>query len=224
MSQVSSGDLYIVTGPTSSGKSQWMFKEILDAHYGHQANVLALNHVRDTRDSTFSTNVEGFDTEKVLKGIEKFKVEFLSEVKDVSKYDVIFIDECHFFEQHKEFEKYIKHWVFNLGKCVRLFGLTTNYMGKSYKGHVKLHKLAKYARSYTIVPGVCRICRTDNNIRKSTGFISNAIYSARIIEGGNDQIDVGGSEKYAAMCSAHFVEHLNKTKPGESYLMSSNSL
>lgn len=100
-------------------------------------------------------------------------------------YDMIVVDEAQFLTelQVNELRELVDEGVF-----VRCYGLKTDYMGKLFEGSKRLLEISDSIRE---IKSMC-ICG-----RK-------AIMNARVQDGkilySGDQIDIGGNEKYRALC------------------------
>ena len=106
-------------------------------------------------------------------------------ISNLEKIDIIIADEAQFFT-----EKHIDELrnLTDSGIMVMCYGLKTDYMGKLFEGSKRLLEIADVSREIQSMCGCGR--KAIINARYSNGKI---VYSG-------DQIDLGGNEKYIALC------------------------
>ena len=174
--------LEIITGPVQSGKTTLLINR-LTAYHNNDKRVLYVNSVYDTRsEGVFSThNKEGVKSLN-FPGV---KVERLKEC-DVSKYDVIGVDEAQFFGDLREC---VLEWVDSMGKIVIVSGLDGDYKREKFG---QISELLSYSDSVVKLRTYCGMCK--NKGRKGIG-----IFSKRIVNG-ESVVMVGGEDVYLAVC------------------------
>ena len=100
-------------------------------------------------------------------------------------FDVIIVDEAQFLTKSQVNE--LRNFVDN-GTMVMCYGLKTDYMGNLFEGSKRLLEVADTIRE---IPSMC-VCG-----RKA---IINARYLGDKIIYDGEQIDIGGNDKYIALC------------------------
>jgi thymidine kinase len=190
----SDGKLELVLGTMFSGKTTYMLSKIaFFADLGFK--ILYLNIEFDDRSKhTFSTHNPFLNSKEygkkgnVEKNVTMIKTKELSNI-EYSLYDIILIDEAHFFSDLVE---YVKILVDNK-KYVIVGSLIGDFKGNKF-GHTidlipicdEVHRLQAY----------CAECAKVKKCRV-------AIYSKRVSEN-KETVDIGGSEKYIPVCRSHY--------------------
>jgi thymidine kinase len=198
--------LTVFTGCMFSNKSTRLIQEITryadattSSDETHPKPLLINNCLDDrSKETVISSHSSAF------KGIStKVDIVFaksLSEL-DVSKYEVIGIDEVQFFSDLKEI---VEKWL-ALGKHIYCAGLN----GDANQRHFgQIHELLPICDHFEFLHAICQICmeekRKEKAILTPVDFQSmKASFSKRIISS-ESQIDVGASDKYIAVCRKHF--------------------
>lgn len=188
-------------GPMKSGKTMWLLnkmtryadngKKVIYVH--HKSNIL-----------TKTGNVENYisshsSTTFVLsKNITKVTSETLHEAlyNKLDEFDVIAIDECHFF---KDLTSFIFNNILSkdLKKTIIFSGLDYDSDANLFGNMKSFLCVAEYKR----ILGICELCKDEGKINKSTYsmWVSNRLKDT--------QIKVGGSDLYKPVCYKHFIKH-----------------
>ena len=190
-----SSQLDLILGTMFSGKTTYLLSKIskmAEINY----KILYINIEFDDRsDGIFSTHNPFFDNhidfikkKSILKNVTMIKVNSLIELS-INEYDIIIIDESHFFDDLIEFVNIC----LDLNKYVIVAGLIGDYRGK------------KFGKTLDLIP----IC---SNIKRLHAYCSKcaenrinqiAVYSKKINK--NKKInDIGGAEKYIPVCRHHY--------------------
>jgi len=200
MNTENGGQLDIILGTMFSGKTTYLLSKIAklaELNY----SILYINIEFDTRsENIFSTHNPFFDThvdfvkkESINKNVQMIKSKKLIDL-DVSKYDVVIVDESHFFDDLVDFVNNC----LDSNKFVIVSGLIADFKGN------------KFGKTLDLVP----IC---SNIKRLHAYCSEcarnkkcsiAIYSKKINKC-RKSIDIGGSEKYIPVCRYHYKNELN---------------
>jgi thymidine kinase len=190
----SDGKLELVLGTMFSGKTTYMLSKIaFFADLGFK--ILYINIEFDNRsDCTFSTHNPFLNSKEygkkgnIEKNVSMIKTQYLSNVI-FNNYDIILIDEAHFFEDLVPFV----HKLLDNKKYVIVGSLIADFKGNKF-GNAndlipicdEIHRLQAY----------CGLCAENKKCRV-------AIYSKRMTDT-KDTVEIGGSEKYVPVCRAHF--------------------
>lgn len=186
------GKLDLVLGTMFSGKTSYLLSKI--AQYSNlNLKILYINIEFDNRSSDmFSTHnpyLHSNDKKNnISQNVTMIKTKKLSNV-DYKPYDIIFIDESHFFE---DLVKTVNELLQNK-KYVIVASLVSDFTGKKFGEAIDLvpmcdeiHKLHAY----------CTMCINNKTYRQS-------IYSKKITSNTNI-VDIGGSDKYIPVCREHY--------------------
>lgn len=178
--------LEIVFGPMFSGKTTVLAQRVGDYHDFKKKKCLIINHTLDDRPSLeieeLSTHGKFF---KISKGeVELIKTNKLSQLT-IDKYDFIAIDEGQFFEDLVVFVRN----ALKKGKDILCCGLISDSEQNKFGNMIELFPQAyKITQKYAY----CNICGNENAcFTKSTNSAKTS------------QIDIGGKEKYIAVCLHH---------------------
>lgn len=174
--------MYFYYGVMGSSKTANALMKRFDFE-DHGRNVLLLKPSIDNRDGHFTVKSRaGLSAEAVL--IERNK-SVRETLEDYKKAEIIIVDEAQFLTASQVDE--LRELV-NAGVMVMCYGLKTDYMGNLFEGSKRLLEVADSIRE---IPSMC-VCG-----RKA---IMNARFqNGKIIYDG-EQIDIGGNEKYKALC------------------------
>jgi len=107
--------------------------------------------------------------------------------------DCVFVDEAQFLSEAQVLQ--LAHVVDRLDLPVMCFGLRTDFRGELFPGSARLLALADDIRELKT------ICHCG---RKATMNLRTTSDGEAVSEG--DQIEVGGNERYIALCRKHFYE------------------
>lgn len=179
--------LYFKYGVMGSSKSA----QVLMTKFNYEQkgfNVLLMKPEIDNRDDNgkirMITSRIGLKSECIAFGEEFNLLDFYKSEKEKRKVDVLIIDEAQFCKEEQ------------INQCqliaddipVLCFGLKTNFKGYLFEGSKRLLEISD---SITEIKSVCRC-----------GF--KATMNAKIVNGKvvttGKEIDIGGDEKYEAMC------------------------
>lgn len=192
------GQLDLILGTMFSGKTTYLLSEIAKiAELNYQ--ILYINIEFDNRsENIFSTHNPFFDShvdfvkrKSIINNVKMIKSKNLMDI-DIKDYDVIIIDESHFFDDLIDFTTKC----LDANKYIIVAGLIADS-----KGH-------KFGKTLDLVP----IC---TNIKRLHAYCSEcakekkccvAIYSKKIVKC-KKSIDIGGSEKYIPVCRFHFNQN-----------------
>jgi thymidine kinase len=209
------GSLEIRIGPMFSGKTTWLNGELTTLVDIFNLRVCKITHTLDIRptvcicDDSGSTHHSSFNG--LTKKIKTFKVNNLQEIKEQSaNFDVFGIDESQFFEDLVEGVKYL----LDKGKHIRVVGLCGD---KNLQKFGKTLDLIPFCDNIQKMSARCYFCLRE---RRESGFgtfmlAANAPFTLRMRDGldgpdkldGREQIDIGGIDKYVAVCRFHHAEH-----------------
>lgn len=185
-------------GGMCSSKTSFLLKEVtLYSDLSKEKCVLIINHSFDDRDLT---NIISSHS-SIYKGLND-KVDVISSPTlrnvDVSKYTIIAVDEAQFFDDLVEA---VKKWL-DMEKHIVCAGLDGDSNMNKF-GHIS--ELVHLADRFEKLRAVCQVCM---NYSLSKGDIITpcnivpAPFTKKIIES-NNIIDIGGSDKYIAVCRKH---------------------
>ena len=190
----SDGKLELVVGTMFSGKTSYMISRIsFFADLGFK--LLYINIEFDNRSkSMFSThnpfiNTEDYEKQSnIQKNVTMCKAKNLSPIQ-FNEYDIIIIDEAHFFPDLVEFT----HKLLEAKKYVIVGSLIADFKGNKFGN---IYDLIPICDDIKRLQAYCGICAKDKKYRV-------AIYSKRMNES-EETIEIGGSEKYMPVCREHF--------------------
>lgn len=171
----------IIMGPMYSGKTTEVIRRLIIYHE-IKKKVLYINTILDNRATEpFSTHNETIG--KVP--FDAVKIKTLAE-QDVSKYDVIAIDEAQFFPDLKSA---VLNWVDILGKIVIVAGLSGDFLRRPFG---QIIDLVPYCDTITKLTPFCAECMKKNAMKA-------AHFTKRIVES-ETEILIGGKEAYIPVC------------------------
>jgi thymidine kinase len=194
----SEGKLELVLGTMFSGKTSHMLSKIaFFADLGFK--ILYVNIEFDDRsDGYYSTHNPFLNSKEYIKkgNIEK-NVKMIKSKKlnniEFSNYDIVLIDEAHFFDDLIEYV----HKLLKEKKYVIVGSLIGDFKGNKFGNALDLipicdeiHRLQAY----------CAICAENKKC-------SVAIYSKRMSEC-KDTVEIGGSDKYIPVCRNHYTNYI----------------
>jgi thymidine kinase len=178
---MSLGLLQIIIGPVQSGKTTDLILRLM-THHSIGKKVLYINSVLDTRSTEFFSTYNLSIKEVPFDGV---KLDRLTGY-DISKYDVIGIDESQFFDDLKV---NVLEWVDTCGKMVLVYGLDGDYKRENFG---QISELLSYCDSVTKLKAFCISCKKKGD----AGF---GIFSKRLVEN-SSSILIGGEEMYSPVC------------------------
>jgi len=189
------GKLEIIMGTMFSGKTSYLLNKIA-LFVELNLKVLYINIDFDDRsDLEFSTHNPIFNSidfkkkEKINENLTMIKVRDFSNITFES-YDIIMIDEAHFFDDIIKFTKKL----LDNKKHVIIATLIADYKGNKFG---KVLDLIPICDEIIRLESYCIECSKQKKINK-------AIYSKRITKN-KESIDIGGSDKYIAVCREHYA-------------------
>ena len=189
------GKLEIIMGTMFSGKTSYLLNKIA-LFVELNIKVLYINIDFDNRSNLeFSThnpifnNIDFKNKNKMNENLTMIKVRDLSNITFES-YDIIMIDEAHFFD---DIIKFTKKLIDNK-KHVIIATLIADYKGNKFG---KVLDLIPICDKIVRLESYCIECSKQKKINK-------AIYSKRITKN-KESIDIGGSDKYIAVCREHYA-------------------
>lgn len=145
---------------------------------------LIINSARDTRESKSGVSSHSKLLGQLPESIDTVKSEKLADV-DVSKYDVVFVDEGQFFG---DLEETVCKWLL-LGIMVIISALDGDAEQKPFG---QVHLLLCKATDYVKCKAWCVVC--------NTGGVRNYAPFTKKIAGGRNTVDIGGKDKYIPVC------------------------
>ena len=189
------GKLEIIMGTMFSGKTSYCLNKI-SLFVELNLKVLYINIDFDDRSELeFSTHNPIFNSidfkkkDKINENLTMIKVRDFSNITFES-YDIIMIDEAHFFDDIIKFTKKL----LDNKKHVIIATLIADYKGNKFG---KVLDLIPICDEVVRLESYCIECSKQKKINK-------AIYSKRITKN-KESIDIGGSDKYIAVCREHYA-------------------
>ena len=175
------GSITLLLGPMMGGKTTELQKRFCRCFLAHPDTTVCLIPRIDTRYTRKSLSVS-HDGKKVY----ALRIDSLeNDPPELEHVHHIFIDEGQFIRGLAAFCLRQR----KLGKHVTVSALSSDFRGNPWEEITRLVP-AHVDRIFTFL-GVCVACKQDG-------------YYTRKIMGGEDVIDVGGSEKYVTVCHQHF--------------------
>ena len=174
--------MYFYYGVMGSSKTANVLMKKFDFEE-HGRKTLLLKPSIDDRDGrSIVKSRAGLSSEAVI--LEK-DARVMDTIKKFLPLDVILVDEVQFLTKSQVLE--LRELV-NNGVMVMCYGLKTDYMGNLFEGSATLLAVADTIRE---IPSMC-VCG-----RKA--IVNARFRNGKIIYSGN-QIDIGGDDKYKALC------------------------
>lgn len=191
--------LQVFTGPMYSNKTSRMVGEISKLSDITDSKVLIINHQLDTRNGSQISSHSS-----LYKGLSA-KMDTISTSKlasvDVSNYTIIGLDETNFFDDETDLVNTIKLWI-SQDKHIICAGLDGDANMNPF-GYIS--KLLPMADTFTKLNAICTVCTNELKSRGEKITPTNvtpAPFTKKITQN-NDLIDVGGKDKYIAVCRKH---------------------
>lgn len=181
--------LTVFTGPMFSGKTTKLVESITNLVDSIQTSAVIINHSFDIRSKNV-ISTHSSTTKNISSKIKQVKTGKLSSV-EVNNFDVIGIDECQFFSDLYET---VNKWIL-LGKRIYVSGLDGNAKQELFGD---TYKLLPIANDFYKLKSICTICRVPEKTASFTRRLESFSPDENEIE-----IDVGGAEKYIAVCRFH---------------------
>lgn len=171
----------IIIGPMYSSKSTELIRRLVIYH-DMGLKVLYINSYLDDRSQNdFSTH------NQTISSIPFDSLKSRDLNVDVSKYDVIGIDEAQFF---KGLAEQVKSWVEVSRKIVIMAGLNGDYQRKAFG---EILDLIPYCDTLTKLSAFCMRCKREKN------KITTAQFTQRIVSS-DETVLIGGKESYQPVC------------------------
>jgi thymidine kinase len=169
-----------------SGKTSSMCSQVERHHHGKK-NCVIIKYAKDVRYNHLSKSggIVSHRGDEYCK-VPIIETELLSEASIPSNADVIGIDEAQFYSDAPEI---IEKWARD-GKHVIIAALDTTWQMKPFG---RVHEIAGIADKVTKLNAVCMRCGKD------------APFTAKI-SGSNEIEEIGGEEKYIAVCRNCFYK------------------
>ena len=190
------GMLELIFGSMFSGKTTYLLNQLTTcADVG--LNCLYINHSSDQREvEKFDTNVTTHHSlfNGISEKISTKKTSSLSDI-DVEAYDVIGIDEGQFFE---DIVPTVRKWVMKYNKHVFISSLDGDSNIKPF-GHVHELICLCHPGSLRKLEAKCMNCLKTGLVDRHLSFVP-AGYSFKKSGSKETQTDVGGVDKYMAVC------------------------
>ncbi len=174
-------DLYI--GCMYSGKTSRLITEYRKWKKIDK-NILCINYNKDTRYSE-EAKIVSHDKEEMGKDSEQIAVEYLREVTNIEKYDIIMINEGQFFVDLVE---YCKEWCEKYNKHIIVCGLDGDFEREPLGD---INRLISLADNVVKLKALCEICNDG----------TDGIFSKRLSKN-TDKIEIGTG--YIAVCRKHY--------------------
>ncbi len=151
-------------------------------------NVLLLKPSLDTRDNTeketFVASRIGLKSKCYTFCLDESLLSLFEKMTKTIKYDVIIVDECQFCtSKHIEELKQLSTDI-----PVLCYGLKTNFKGFLFEGSKRLLEISD---SITEIKSVCRC--------GAKAIMNGKLINGKVVFDGAE-VDIGGDEKYEAMC------------------------
>jgi thymidine kinase len=181
--------VYLILGPMFSGKTSELLRRYKRSVVSG-VPVLLIKYVGDTRysDSKISTHDGDMNPADVSCRNLMDAWPHVMKLLEKTGTPVVYIDEIQFFNDKLEFcDK-----VARLGIEVHAAGLSSDYLRKPFP---QMGELMALAYSVVYLHAVCYYCKCDR-----------ACYSLKYVASAVGQEDIGGSEKYHAVCTGCYGE------------------
>lgn len=178
----------IIFGPMYAGKSSELIRR-LNIYHEMGMKVLFLNSNQDNRSD------EAFSTHNGTIGklpFENIKIRNLSDY-DISKYDVIGIDEAQLFAELKDT---VLQWVESDNKIVIVSGLNGDSQRRPFG---ELNDLLSYCDSATKLTPFCIPCKRVSNIIRAAHFTKRTVSD-------RSTVLIGGKDMYIPTCRECFLK------------------
>ncbi len=180
----SSGELHLIIGVMYAGKTTELLRRLFrETVVG--LRCIYINHEKDIRsEEPFSTHNPLYKKQLSQEsGVDLVSVKCIRDV-NVKEYDVIGIDEAHFFDET------LVDDVIDLVDCENKIVIVSGLNGDMKRKKIGfINDLIPHMDSCTFFTAYCQLC-SEKNIKR------NAIFSHKFGEGN----DVGGKDKYIPLC------------------------
>lgn len=178
--------LELIIGPMFSGKTTHLLESVHKYNHLYNIKCVIVNHSLDDRDTHFSTHSKLQKTcDGDIKLIKKHNLNY----EDFKDFDLIGIDEAQFFD--KDLITFVRDCLEG-GKKVLVSGLNGD---KNQNTFGYLHYLIPMCDTIAFKYAKCNVC-------VGLGDNVDAPFT-KCISGCSDKVEVGGSDKYIAVCRKH---------------------
>ena len=169
----------VIVGPMYSGKTTRMIKKI-EKNKSIGKNQVTIQWKCDNREGNTQNHIGVKIPPPIIKANK------LCEIENLSSYDLICIDDAHFFADLPQFVEHNKN--LNLYIC----GLNEDYLQQKFTNVTDLYGCANV---YIKLQGICELCKgkSSHTIRKETKF--------------KERILPGNSDIYIPVCEYHAIQH-----------------
>jgi thymidine kinase len=188
------GKLDIIMGTMFSGKTSYLLNKI-SLMVELNLKVLYINIDFDDRSemeysthNPFFNNLDFKKRDKINENLTMIKSRDLSNIS-TDAYDIIMIDEAHFFDDIVKFTKKL----LENKKHIVIATLIADFKGNKFG---KVLDLIPICDEIIKLESYCIECSKQKKINK-------AVFSKRITKN-KESIDIGGSDKYIAVCREHY--------------------
>jgi len=195
MNDFKDGRLDLIIGTMFSGKTTYLLSEIAKlAELNYKIFYINIdfddrsNNVFSTHNPFFDNHVDFIKKESIIKNVTMIKTRLLLEL-DINSYDMIIIDEAHFFDDLITFV----NLCLNKKKYIIVAGLQADFNGRKFG---KILDLVPICTDIKRLHAYCAECAKNKYCRI-------AIYSKKITKSKKIN-DIGGSEKYIPVCREHY--------------------
>ncbi len=188
--------LEIIIGPMFAGKSSAILQRV-KREQSIGTKVLIVTSVIDTRYVANVNLVKTHDSQ-VAEAVGIRNIDEIFLIKGFEEASLVIIEEAQFFMK-------LYDTVLNIvdvcGKNVVVVGLDGDSDRKPFGEILQLIPLCD---SVTKLKALCKRCAFGTGTGTGTGTRKDAIFSA-CFTGKEDQVSVGGDDKYEAVCRDHFI-------------------
>ncbi len=191
--------LQVYTGPMYSNKTTKMVGEINKLSDVQNKKALIINHCLDNRSNEIISSHSSIH--KLGSNIDTISTSQLSKV-DVSDYTMIGIDEINFFDDEQDLIETIKLWI-SQNKHIICAGLDGDARMKQF-GYIS--SLLPISDSFIKLNAICVLCKQEliDKNEELTPTNSTPAPFTKKLSNITEIIDVGGKDKYIAVCRKHF--------------------
>ena len=189
--------LTLIHGPMFSSKTTELYRNASRCKAAG-LNVLSITHALDTR--SFGTHAGEDHYENTI------KLPQLRDIFSLPQYqtcEVIIVDEAQFFNDLKDT---VIHMVDMDHKQLVVAGLDGDFQRNKFGQILDLIPVADKCMKLS---AICKDCLQEQRIQDRNGMLHNlppATFTKRIIAQNADNIVIGGSESYKAVCRKHYHE------------------
>jgi len=183
------GRVELIIGPMFSGKTSELVRRIGRYKFGkNKKETVILKWDRDLRYDETETNGKTHDGNGYL--CLRVGKELTPIIKYLLKYDVIGVDEGHFFDIKDELANFCDVLANKYHKVVIVAALDSDFMREAF---FEVVKLVPKCEKVDKLQSICTNCSNDASFSLKIGDKSK-------------RIDVGGKEKYIPVCRECYME------------------